>query len=176
MDAVEHQRKSDRPGRDRRFHSAILRIEAAHEAKLDEPSSERGFRIEDRRTIRFGGRHRLFAEDRLARPECCDHMSCVRLSPRCDDDRINLFRRDELFAHGISLCPGNPRRNLLRSDGVGVADCDDLRPDHRLGQPTNVLLPNSPNSDDADVQCHGFFFLPPGACRSISDRQRPPLA
>ena len=46
MDAMEHQRKSDRAFLDRCLHCAILRIEAPHEANLDEPPSGCGFRIE----------------------------------------------------------------------------------------------------------------------------------
>ena len=81
MDAVEHQRRSDRALLDRLLHRAILRVETAHEPDLDEPSSEGGLRVEDRRTIRFGRRHRLLAEDRLARPDRRDHISRVRRRP-----------------------------------------------------------------------------------------------
>jgi len=93
MNAVEHQRKSDHACLDCLLHGAILLIEAPHEADLDEPFSERGFRIEDCRTIGFGGRHWLLAEDRLAGPDRREHISCVRVSPRCDDDRVDFALR-----------------------------------------------------------------------------------
>ena len=151
MDAVKHQRRSDRAFLDRLLHCAILRIETAHEPDLDEPFSKGGFRIEDRRAIGFRRRHWLLAEDRFSSPDRCDHISCVRISPRCDDDRINLLRRDELFAGRISFGPRNPRRNLIRPGGVGVAHRHDANASKRFGQPANVLLPDLPNSDDADV-------------------------
>ena len=47
MNAVEHERKSDRAFSDRLLHRAILRIETAHEANLNKPPSECGFRIKD---------------------------------------------------------------------------------------------------------------------------------
>jgi hypothetical protein len=81
MDAVKHQRRSDRALLNRLLHGPISRIEATHEPDLDEPSSEGGFRIEDRRTIGLGRRHRLLAEDRFAGSDRRDHISCVRITP-----------------------------------------------------------------------------------------------
>ena len=154
MDAVKHQRRSDRAFPNGVLHGAILSIETAHESDLDEASSKGGFRIEDRRAIGFGRRHWLLAEDRFARPDRRDYVSGVRVAPRCDDDRIDLLRRDKLFASGISLSLRNPGRNLIRPSRVGVADRDNPGACKRLGQPANVLLPNLSSSDDPDVQCH----------------------
>ncbi len=151
MDAVEHQRRSDRALLDCFLHCSVLRVEAAHEPDLDEPPAEGGFRIEDRRAIRFGRRHRLLAEDRFAGPNRGHYIGCVRISPRRDDDRVNIVGRDEFFAGRISLRSGNFRRDLLGPCGVGVAHCDNSGACKRLGQPANMLLPDLARSDDADV-------------------------
>ena len=51
MDALEDERRSDRPGRDRLLHRQVLGIEPTHEPDLHQPPAEGGLGVEDRRTV-----------------------------------------------------------------------------------------------------------------------------
>ena len=83
----------------------------------------------------------------------------MRRAPRRDDDRIDVLRRNELFAGRVDARARQPRGDFPRPGRIRVAERDHARSNKGFGQPSNVLLPDLSNSDDADVQCHELASL-----------------
>ena len=154
MDALEDERRSDRPGRDRLLHRQVLGIEPAHEPDLHQPAAEGGLGVEDRRAVRFRGRERLFAEDGLAGFDRRQHERRMRRTPRGHDHRLDFPGEDEVFAKGEDLDAAEERSGLPRPRFVDIADRDHVRAGDCGRQPADMLLADHPDADDADVHCH----------------------
>ena len=78
--------------------------------------------------------------------------------PRRDDDGRDIRGGDQLFARGIGFRAGQARGDRLRLRRVDVADRDDPRAGQDVRQPTDMLLPDHPDADHADIQSHGLVL------------------
>ena len=65
---------------------------------------------------------------------------------------------DERLPRWRAPWPGEPGRDLLGDDLVGIADRHDLGARHHLGEPADVVLPDHAGPDDSDAQRHGRSF------------------
>ena len=108
-------RLADRAARDRVVHGLVRGVEAAVEADLERDA--RGLHL-GQRAVDLGQveRHRLLAEDRLARPRGRGDQLGVRVGARADGDRVGVAGERLLDAHG-----GHARARRRRRAAVGPA-------------------------------------------------------
>src|SRR3954470_981383 len=143
-------RVAELAGGDRGTHGRVGRVEAPVEADL-----ERDARLLDRgeRAVDLGEvqRHRLLAEDRLARTGGGHDQVGVRVGARADRDRVDV-RRGEHLVDGPGDRHAERRAHDARGLRVRVVDGADGGARHAPREQLGVHAADAPDADDADAE------------------------
>ena len=151
---VEHQRGTDITAIQGFLHCPVPVVVAAHEPDHDQPAAGGHLGVQDPFAGLPGGRQRLLAEHLLARRDTGQHVLLMGRSPGGNDDRVNPGIGDEVLPGLMHLHSGQPLDRGLRPIQIHVGDRGDPRPRQHIGESADVVLPDHPGADDADVHSH----------------------
>ena len=151
---VEHQRGTDVTAIQGFLHCPVPVVVAAHEPDHDQPAASGHLGVQDPFAGLPGGRQRLLAEHLLARRDTGQHVLLMGRSPGGNDDRVNPGIGDEVLPGLMHLHSGQPLDRGLRPIQIHVGDRGDPRPRQHIGESADVVLPDHPGADDADVHSH----------------------
>ena len=151
---VEHQRRTDIAAVQGLLHGPVAVVVAAHEADHDQPPAGGHLGVQDPFTRLLGGRERLLAEHLLAGGDARQHVLLVGATPGGDDDGIDVRGVDQFLSRLVELGAGDLAHHVLGPNEVHIGDPADPGPGQHLGEAPDVVLPDHPDANDADVHSH----------------------
>ena len=148
---LEDQRLADAAGVDLLLCRRISRVEAAHEAHLQE-RARRGDGIAHLRHFRERQRGRLLAECRFLARRGGNDVFAMHVCWRDDDDHIHSLVVNQRQWIGIRLRDVELVRDVLREVAEGVGDGDELRLGNPSGQVARVDAAETAETDESNIQ------------------------